>query len=166
MVIKKEIMSFLHCSRENRGVMAALRCLLKTEQRFRGWQHIAALNGIGVIQVETVAGLYALHPLDKNDSNYNFGDACRVLAKTRKTDKESNESPFDRRFRRLLSCSSREELCAHLPDVVRGLKVAEVPINYSALFDDISRWGDLVREQWAIHYWSDRKEEDDVSDRD
>ena len=163
MVSKKEIMSFLYRIRENRGEMAALRCLLREEQRFRGWQHIAHLNGIGVIQVETIAGLYALHPLDKNESNYNFGDACRALAKTRKTDNESKDSPFDRRFRRLLSCASREELCVHLPDVVRGLKVAEVPINYGGLFDDITRWGDIVREQWAVHYWSDRKEDEDVS---
>ncbi len=139
--------------------MASLRCLLKASQRFRGWQYIAQFDGIGCIQVETVAGLYALHPNEKDDENYNFGDACRVLAETRRTDKERTDSPFDKRFRRLLSCSSRHELSAHLSDVVRGLKAAEVPVNYASLFDDITNWGDVVRERWAIHYWSHREEE-------
>lgn len=164
MVSKNEMMRFLRCSRDNRGLMASLRCLLKESQRFRGWQYIAHLDGIGCIQAETVAGLYALHPMEIDDENYNFGDACRVLAATRRTDKESPDSPFDKRFRRLLSCSSEHELCTHLPDVVRGLKSADVPVNYSGLFDDIAKWGDLVRERWAIHYWSYKKEESDVSD--
>lgn len=163
MVSKNEMMHFLRRSRDNRGVMASLRCLLKESQRFRGWQYIAHLGGIGCIQVETVAGLYALHPIEEDDKNYNFGDACRVLAAIRRTDKESTESPFDKRFRRLLSCGSKSELCAHLTDIVRGMKAADVPVNYEGLFDDIAKWGDIVRERWAIHYWSYRKEENDVS---
>lgn len=164
MVSKNEMMHFLRRSRDNRGVMASLRCLLKASQRFRGWQSIAHLDGIGCVQAEAVAGLYALHPKEREDKNYNFGDACRALAAARRTDKESAESPFDKRFRRLLSCSSKQELCIHLTDVVRGLKTADVPVNYEGLFDDITKWGDLVRERWAIHYWSHREEEGDVSD--
>ena len=164
MVSKNELIRFLRNSREEKGVMAALRGLLNDELRFRGWQHIARFGGIGVIQAETVAGLFALHPMEKIEQGYNFGDACRCLAKARRTDKESLDSPFDRRFRRLLSCNSKSELCAQLVDIVRGLKVLDVPINYECLFDDIAKWGDIVREQWAIHYWSERKETEDVSD--
>lgn len=164
MISKNELMLFLHRSRENRGMMASLRCLLKDSQRFRGWQCIAHLGGIGCIAVETVAGLYALHPMEKEDESYNFGDACRGLAASRRTTKETTDSPFDKRFRRLLSCNSKAELCVHLSDVVRGMKAADVPINYESLFDDIAKWGDFVRERWAIHYWSDRKDDADVSD--
>lgn len=164
MVSKNEMMHFLRRSRDNRGVMASLRCLLNESQRFRGWQCIAQIDGIGCIQVETVAGLYALHPMEKEDENYNFGDACRILSATRRTEKDSADSPFDKRFRRLLSCNSKYELCKHLTSVVMGLKAADVPVNYVSLFDDIAKWGDFVRERWAIHYWSNRKEVDDVSD--
>ena len=165
MVTKYETMSFLRRNREDRGVMAALRCLLKEEQRFRGWQCVAQFGGIGVIPAETVSGLYALHPLEKCDLNYNFGDACRLLSATRRTSTDSMDSPFDRRFRRLLSCSTRDELRVHLTDIVRGMKAAGVPINYESLFDDVSRWGDVTREKWAIHYWGDRKEDEEyVSD--
>lgn len=160
------IFDYLRHLSSNRGAMAALRCLLKSEQRFMGWPLLSHIGGIGNKAVETVAGLYALHPLESTDSNYNFGDACRHLAINRKTSNVSEESPFDRRFRRLLSCDTRDELCLHLIDVVRGLKSANVPVNFESLFDDIHWWGDVVRERWAVHYWSSRREEksENVSD--
>lgn len=159
-----KIMQFLRRYKDNRGAMASLRCLLSTEQKFRGWQLIAGINGIGNVAVEIVAGLYAMHPMEKNDESYNFGDACRRLATDRKTNKVSEESPFDRRFKRLLSCDSRDELRRHLADIVRGLKTEDIPVNYESLCFDITRWGERVREKWAIHYWNERKEEDNVLD--
>ncbi|MBQ9830116.1 MAG: type I-E CRISPR-associated protein Cse2/CasB [Akkermansia sp.] len=160
------IMPYLRLLQDNRGAMAALRCLLKPEQCFRGWQHVAAIDGIGDVAIETVAGLYALHPHEKTDEEYNFGDACRRLAVNRKTMEISEESPFDRRFRRLLSCDTRSELRLHLADIVRGMKASEVPVNYESLYRDIKYWGSRVRERWAIHYWSNRtgKEVENVSD--
>lgn len=163
MVGKYELMNYLRRNKDDRGVMAALRCLLIEDMRFRGWQQLAALGGIGVLPVETVAGLYAFHPAEKKDDSYNWGDACRALAETRRRGDENKESamdknPFDRRFRRLLACDSQIELCTHLVDVVRGMKAKDIPINYENLYDDIVWWGDKVRERWAIHYWSNRKE--------
>lgn len=170
MVSKYELMSYLRRNKDDRGVMAALRCLLNDEQRFRGWQQIAAIDGIGVLPVETIAGLYAFHPLEKNEDAYTWGKACRALAETRRKDDGNKESsldknPFDRRFRRLLACGSQSELCVHLVDVIRGMKAKDIPVNYEKLYDDIVWWGDKVRERWAIHYWSNRKEgTENVSD--
>lgn len=161
MISKYQLLNFLRRNTEDRGVMAALRCLLITEQRFRGWQQIAALGAIGELPVETIAGLYALHPMEEIKDGYNFGDACRLLAACRNKGGDSLNSPFDRRFRRLLACSSKEELCAHLTDIVRGMKSEAIPINYERLYEDISWWGDAVRERWAIHYWSNRKESEE-----
>lgn len=168
---KENIVGFLRRYRDNRGAMASLRYLLKPGAKMRGWQIIGKINGIGDRTVETIAGLYSFHPEEKIDSKYNFGDACRSLAISRKKDNDSNkdentvnQSPFDCRFRRLLSCDTREELCTQLPDIVRGLKTAEIPVNYESLYDDIKYWSEKVRERWAIHYWSDRKEEEDVFD--
>lgn len=161
MINKNEMMSFLRRNKDNRGVMASLRCLLKTEQRFRGWQLIAPFGGIGEVAAETVSGLYAMHPMEQDDASYNLGDACRKLAEKRKKGGERDTSPFDRRFRRLLSCDTKEELCLHLVDVVRGLKNAEIPVNFETLYNDIIWWGNKVREKWAIHYWSERKEDNE-----
>ena len=163
---KDKLMSFLRRQKENRGAMASLRCLLNDEQRFRGWQLIASINGIGNAAVETVAGLYAMHPEESSDADYNFGDACRALAMDRKTMEVNDESPFDRRFRRLLSCDTREELRSHLVDIVRGMKSANIVVNYAGLYQDMVWWGNKVRERWAIHYWSNRKVEtvENVSD--
>lgn len=162
----KTIMQFLRCYKENRGAMASLRGLLISQQRFRGWQLIAGINGIGNTAIEAIAGLYALHPLEKTDETFNFGDACRLLAMDRKTKQVSEDSPFDRRFRRLLSCDTRDELRGHLTDIVRGLKSADIPVNYESLYYDILKWGNRVREKWAVHYWSEKKETDEnVLDR-
>ncbi|MBR3925681.1 MAG: type I-E CRISPR-associated protein Cse2/CasB [Akkermansia sp.] len=170
---KLNIMEFLRRYRDNRGAMAALRYLLKSGAKMRGWQIISKINGIGDCVIETIAGLYGLHPLEKTDNKYNFGDACRALSLLRKknvsiyTEDETDDmkSPFDSRFRRLLACDTREELCLHLVDVVRGLKSENIPINYESLCSDIKYWGERVREKWAVHYWCNRKEDsENVSD--
>ena len=156
---ENQITEYLRQLRDNRGAMAALRSLLKPGQCFRGWQQIAAINGIGDVAIEIVAGLYALHPHEKADDDYNFGDACKLLAVDRKTMEISEESPFDRRFRRLLACDTKDELRAHLTDIVHGMKAADIPVNYEGLYRDIEWWGNKVRERWAIHYWSKKKQE-------
>lgn len=161
-----DIMGYLRQLKNDRGAMVALRSLLMPNQRFRGWQQIAAIDGIGKVAVETVAGLYALHPHEKVDGDYNFGDACRLLAEDRKTMEISEQSPFDHRFRRLLACDTKDELRAHLIDIVRGMKAADIPVNYEGLYRDIEWWGNKVCERWAIHYWNKRKQEEyeNVSD--
>lgn len=164
---KQIVMEFLRRHRENRAAMVSLRYLLKSTHKWRGWQIIAKINGIGDCAIETIAGLYAFHPVEKVDKEYNFGDACRALSAARKkieNTQSEDKSPFDRRFRRLLVCDTREELCIHLFDVVRGLKAKAIPINYETLYEDIKFWSESVREKWAIHYWSEGKETEDVSD--
>ena len=162
-------MDFLRRNRDNRAAMASLRYLLKPGLKMRGWQLIGKINGIGDCAIETIAGLYAFHPLEKTEGKYNFGDACRMLSLERKKkvdvkdDIDDIKSPFDRRFRRLLACDTREELCIHLVDVVRGLRDKDIPINFESLYSDIKYWGEKVREKWAFHYWSQRKEEENAS---
>lgn len=158
------VINFIRRYKDDRGAMAALRCLLNPEQRFRAWQLIAGINGIGNTAIETVAGLYALHPEEKVDEDYHFGSACKQLAFDRKKQQVDDESPFDKRFRRLLACDSREELRAHLKDIVRGMKSSGIPVNYASLYDDICWWGDRVRERWAIQYWQKPFKKEDLED--
>lgn len=159
------LLYFLRSSRENAGRMAGLRCLLRPSQRMRGWMALGQLPGaIGDRIVETVAGLYALHPLESTDKNYGFGSACRKLARLRGNSDDS--SPLDMRFRRLLACT-REELLSHLPEMMMGLKSADIPVNYNNLYKDLRKWSDSVRERWAIQYWTPPTtpdEDDHVSD--
>lgn len=148
----------------DKGAMASLRSLLSNTQKYRGWSYIGKINGIGDICVETIAGLYALHPMECNKEHYNFGDACKKLAQKRSSSSSSDDSPFDRRFRRLLACSSREELCALLPEVIRGMKAEEIAVNYESLYEDIRRWNAKQAENWASHYWSSKQKDENVSD--
>lgn len=146
------LLIFLRDSRENTGRMAGLRCLLRPSQRMRGWMALGQLPGaIGDRIVETIAGLYAMHPLESTDENYGFGSTCRKLARLRGNSDDS--SPLDTRFRRLLACT-REDLLSHLPEMMMGLKSADIPVNYGALYTDLQYWSDRVRERWAIQYWT------------
>lgn len=156
------VFQLLRLLKEDKGAMSSLRSLLSNTQRYRGWSYIGKVNGIGDICVETIAGLYALHPMECNEKNYNFGDACKKLAQKRSGSLSSEDSPFDRRFRRLLACSSREEICALLPEVIRGMKAEEIAVNYESLYVDIRRWNANQAEKWAEHYWSSKQEDENV----
>lgn len=160
------IVNYLLSHQNDRGIMAQLRCLLNNNLRSRGWQAVAPLNGIGDKPVETIAGLFALHPLHKDANDYQFGTACRLLANKRKkgaADDGAVESPFDVRFRRMLNCD-QNQLCEMLPQVIHGMKSESIAVNYVALMEDLFYWGSKVREKWARQYWSMRKEDEDVSD--
>lgn len=150
------LMQYLQAHRDDRGTMAELRCLLNRHLRPRGWQAIAPVGGIGDPVKETIAGLFATHPLNCDQPDYHFGTACRRLASCRQKTVSSEskaESPLDARFRRLLS-ADRLTLCSRLVDIVLGFKAENIPVNYASLAADLIYWGDRVRERWAQQYWA------------
>ncbi len=151
-----KLIEYLERCRDNRGRMAALRSLLNRNLRARGWRAIAPVNGIGDLTKETVAGLYAIHPLHESQENYTFGTACRKLATASSKQgepRELTETPFDRQFQQLL-ISDRESLCVRLVRVIRRMKAEKIPVNYANLAADLIYWGDSVRERWAQQYWT------------
>jgi CRISPR system Cascade subunit CasB len=137
-----EVLAFLRQLRDNRGAMADLRCALNPALRARAWPLLARVGGIGRPIHETVAGLFAYHPEEVNTGN--LGTTCRRLA--------AENSSFDARFRRLLSCE-REELGDRLRPVVLAARAKGIPINYEDLFADLVYWGDHVKARWAREYW-------------
>jgi CRISPR type I-E-associated protein CasB/Cse2 len=60
------------------------------------------------------------------------------------------------RFRRLLACDSREEICDHVHHAVRLAKSKEKPVNYHRLFLDLWRWEGRFppKVEWSKAYWS------------
>jgi CRISPR system Cascade subunit CasB len=140
----KHLLAYLRGRKNDRGVMADLRCALSPSpaKRARAWPLLAAVAGIGDTRVETVSGLFACHPEETQDGN--LGTTCRSLAA------ESNT--FDGRFRRLLACD-REEICERLRPVVLAAKAKGIPVNYEELFADLCYWGEKVKERWAQKFW-------------
>lgn len=142
------LLEYLHSVEEDRGVMADLRSALSPARRSRSWPHLDRA-GIGDPRVETVAGLFALHPEDTSTGN--LGTTCHEISK--------EHNSFEGRFRRLLSCD-KDEICERLRPVILAAKSKGLAVNYEALFVDIWYWNDRTKADWAREYWGAPVEED------
>jgi len=123
--------------------MANLRCALTDARQCRAWPLLGEIDGIGDTVIETVAGLYATHS-DEADKG-NLGLLCKALS--------GENNTFEGRFKRLLTCTTREDVCAHLRPIVTAAKAKGHPVNYYGLTVDLLYWSDNVRVRWAQAFW-------------
>jgi len=139
------LLDYLRRQINDRGAMAVLRCALSPSaaKRSLAWPLLAPMGRVGDPVIETVAGLFAYHPQEAGDGN--IGTTCSLIQKEHQS--------FDGRFRRLLSCD-REEICERVRPVILAAKSKGIPVNYEALFVDLSYWGDKVKARWARKYWA------------
>ncbi len=148
----------LRKSKDNRGIMANLRCILVESKKHRAWP---ALNRLGVRIDDDIsayiAGLYAMHP--EESSQGNFGATCKRIEEKRK-EKRSNDSkltPTERRFQHLLS-AERSELMGRVYRMVLMAKSNSIAVNYGKLAIDIKYWGDQKKSEWASAFWAQSSE--------
>lgn len=146
------LLDHLRQLKNDRGAMADLRCALSPARAPRAWPLLGRVGGIGNPRIETVAGLFAHH--SDETATGNLGTTCRHLA--------TNNSTFDSRFRRLLSCD-RDEIYQRLRPVVLAAKARGVPVNYEGLFVDLWYWGDNVKAHWAREFWAAAEDEKEVA---
>jgi CRISPR system Cascade subunit CasB len=139
----KRLLEYLRRFKGDRGAMADLRCALSPAKRARAWPLLACVGGIGDPRVEIVAALFAWHPQETEVGN--LGTTCRRLA--------AENSTFDARFQRLLSCD-RDDICDRLRSVILAARPRGVPVNYEELYADLCYWGDQVKARWAREYWA------------
>lgn len=136
----------------NRGPLAKLRRGLsetaRHEARFVLGQYFGP-EAVGNIVCETVAGCFALYPIEKRPAVGNFGATMRLAM----GDRMRKEDETHARFRRLLACNTQEEICRHIPHAVRLAKAREAPVDYRRLFVDLWWWGDRVKIEWTKAYW-------------
>jgi CRISPR type I-E-associated protein CasB/Cse2 len=140
--------------KEDRGALANLRCGLRSQStlRRRAWPLLAQLTSLEspmLIIFQTAAGLWAADPDSHRAGSGNLGVTCRTL----RGDHES----FDLRFRRLLACDDREELCERLVPVALAAQTKGIVVDYDKLFSDLKYFAgagrDRVRTHWAQSYW-------------
>jgi CRISPR system Cascade subunit CasB len=143
--------------KNDRGALANLRCALRPNLKTRAWPllaQMASLEGPLAVAYETVCGLWA-SSTESHKQIGNFGVTCRKI----RGDHES----FDLRFRRLLSCDDREELCSRIVPVALAAQAKGIAIDYDLLFADIKFFGgdglDRVRTSWAQAYWGSTEAE-------
>lgn len=144
---------------DDRGKMAALRRGLSEGTQRAAWPVIASLGmDIGNQAAITVAGLFATHPVVSDARS--LGQTCRLTATDNGRLKDIPES-FDKRFRRLISCASVEEVTGQLSAWIRLAKSKGVGVNYAELYNDLYWWAkdaDKKRIRWARDFWSPRKD--------
>lgn len=148
----------LRMCKEERGMMANLRCSLVESKKHRAWPALSRL-GVGIgkeypLQVVAyVAGLYATHPEETEKGN--FGSTCKAIERERKEQRGDNDklTPTERRFQQMLAADYEEIL----PRVMRMVLLAKsqgVPVNYEQLLTDLRYWSDRTKSEWAASFWS------------
>ncbi len=140
--------------KEDRGMMANLRCHLVESKKHRAWP---VLNRIGIdIGNKTsayIAGLYATHPDEAEQGN--FGSTCRNIELERnETRSDDNKlTPTERRFQQILA-SDRQEVFERVMRMIRIAKSHGIKVNYAQLETDLRYWSDLTKTEWATAFWS------------
>lgn len=133
--------------------MADLRCGFSSTREYRAWSHIAPWCDLtkdwSRIPVQTVCAAFATQPETTHKGN--LGDTLRQLAPS--PDKDGLAS-FEGRFRRLLSCTTKYELCKLIPHIIRAAKAKNIVVNHHRLYCDICWWErSNVKVNWAASYW-------------
>jgi CRISPR system Cascade subunit CasB len=141
--------------KDDRGMMANLRCILVDNKKHRAWP---ALNRLGVeIEDEVaswVAGLFATH--SEEAAIGNLGTTCKNI-EIRRGDRRSDDNkltPTERRFQHLLAAERGSELNDRILRMVRMAKTQGVPVNYEQLETDMRYWSDRTKTEWAVSFWT------------
>ncbi len=102
-----------------------------------------------------VAGLYALchpDPFDSPTTGKSFAEVTANLTLNRSDFDPTKTSSLEQRFLSLLDCE-RSELPYPLRQWVQLVKAASLEVDWVALLNDISYWGDKTRDQWGRTYY-------------
>jgi CRISPR system Cascade subunit CasB len=143
--------------KDNRGLMANLRCILVDNKKHRAWP---SLNRIGVAVNDDnstfIAGLFATHPEEIFTGN--FGATCKTIEDKRgERDKRSDNTKLtstERRFQHLLAAERGAELHNRVLRMILMAKAEGVPVNFVKLATDLKFWNDRVKTEWAADYWT------------
>jgi CRISPR system Cascade subunit CasB len=150
--------------KDDRGMMANLRCFFTKSRRHRAWP---ALNRLGVsIENENqsyIAGYYATHP-EHGTSSDDFGATCRAIMLQRDKRTDDKLTPVERRFQHLLT-ATKEEVYGRVLRMVLFAKSEGVPVNYDLLETDLRFWGDKTKTKWASSFWTTQSTESEEDAR-
>lgn len=161
----KTLVERLLASKDDRGLMANLRCALIAGKRHRAWP---VLNRLGVnIDHEVdvfVAGLFAAHPAVTDKGN--FGSLCKLIELKRdgSGSKDAKLTPTERRFQHALA-ASRDEVMDRVLRLVLMARAEGLPVNYGQLQKDLRFWNERVKTAWASAFWNpgvDKASEEDA----
>ncbi|MHB0977705.1 MAG: type I-E CRISPR-associated protein Cse2/CasB [Candidatus Aquicultorales bacterium] len=145
--------------KDDRGMMANLRCVLVDDKKHRAWP---ALNRLGVAIDDDhsayIAGLFATHQETSDAGNLGATSKTIELRRGEKRSDDNKLTPTERRFQHLLTAEKGPELHDRILRIVLMAKSQGVPINYAKLATDLKFWGDRVKTEWATAFWAHEEE--------
>ena len=153
--------------RQDRALLADLRHGFGDATSYRAWPHIAPFCRLQddrdrLIWLTVAAGAATAAGrgvCPRSNRWHNMGDTLRTIALGRDARPEEALRSYEGRFRRLLTCSTSEDLCSQLPTIIRAAANKDVAVNYETLFWDLVKWQDgKARLRWAAHYWGGLEE--------
>lgn len=153
------LMEQLRRIKENRGLMADLRCGLVESKRHRAWPALSRIRvGVDDSVKAHVAALYATHP--EECATGNMGTTCKAIESERNRGAKGDDrlSPTERRFQHLLAAAPGDELLDRVTRMVLMAKAVGVPINYEQLVLDLGYWNDRTKREWASAFWNPAKQ--------
>jgi len=157
----ERFLAHLSNHRNDRGMMADLRHGFSEATEYRAWPHIAAWCDLAKDRdrriLLTVAAGFAIH--GQSVPGGNLGSVLRKIATGDGRGREGLNT-FDARFRRLLSCSTAQEVCEHLVGVLRTAERKGVPVDFARLHKDLMFWPGRVKLEWARGYWGTPQEQE------
>ena len=152
------LLEMLMKHRDDRGMMANLRCVLVDSKKHRAWPVLNRL-GIGIENQASafIAGLFATHPEPTDKGN--FGTTCKFIEYRRdnQTSSDSRLTPTERRFQHLLASDTADELYGRIYRMALMAKSNGIQINYSSLEADLNSWRyfkDQIKVKWASEFWT------------
>lgn len=141
--------------KDNRGMMANLRCILVKNKKHRAWPVLHRLGVAVDNDISTfVAGLFATHP--EVTATGNFGATCKAIElHRRETASDDNKlTPTERRFQHLLNAEAGDEVKQRVLRMVLMAKSQGIAVNYEKLLLDLHYWNDRTKTSWAATYWA------------
>ncbi len=151
------LLEYLIKRKDDRGLMAMLRCALVESKRHRAWPILGRFGAIGnthdALTLQYIGGLFAIHP-ENSDNVGNIGNTCLQLCRQdEKPDKDEKPGPMAKRLQWLLA-SEREEIGERILRIIQMARSKGYPVNYSQLEKDLKYWGDRVKMEWAAAFWA------------
>ena len=152
--------------REDRGYLSRLRRGLPSTTEDQAWGILVAqgFNFLDPVKrriwltIGAVAAMLEPDNLVRTDKGENLGAVLHGLAWEKgKKPRENVSRTYETKLRRLLNCSSTEELCDLAVGVCRMAAAKGIPVNCRQLYFDLNGWDDPDRREktrvnWTIQY--------------
>lgn len=167
----QRFLEWLLANKEDRGVMSNLRRAFSPATEHYAWPHLAQFcqldNEAERTIFATVAACFAFHPELTTEGN--LGTTLRQIALAQQGGRQSPQEAiehFERRFGRLITSATTEELCQQLRSIVHLAKSLGVPVNYARLLEDLlnwENWAQDIRIRWAAGFFAPAAQADQAA---